>query len=185
MFYYEVDDDIQLRLAEVKYAVQMYEVIDRNRAHLREWLPWVDNTINAGYTQLFLESSMRQLAANSGFNCCIFYRGSLAGCIGLHSVDWANRKTSIGYWLAEGFEGKGLMTKSCRAVVEYVFGDMQLNRVEIRAGVLNRKSRAIPERLGFALEGVIRQSEWLYDRYIDHAVYGVLAQDWRIGAWNR
>ncbi|MFD0675335.1 MULTISPECIES: GNAT family N-acetyltransferase [unclassified Paenibacillus] len=178
MISYE-DGELELRLCEVKYAAQLYELVNNNRAHLREWLPWVDSTRSAAYTQMFLESCVRQLAANNGFNCFLFYRGELAGNIGLHSIDWTHRKTSIGYWLASGYEGKGLMTKSCHAVVDHLFGVMKLNRVEIKAGELNVRSRAIPEKLGFKLEGVVRQAEWLYDHYIDHAVYGMLAQEWK------
>jgi ribosomal-protein-serine acetyltransferase len=47
--------------------------------------------------------------------------------------------------------------------------------------VLNLKSRAIPERLGFELEGVQRQAEWLYDHFVGHALYGMLADDWKDG----
>jgi ribosomal-protein-serine acetyltransferase len=47
--------------------------------------------------------------------------------------------------------------------------------------VLNLKIRAIPERLGFELEGVQRQAEWLYDHFVGHALYGMLADDWKDG----
>jgi ribosomal-protein-serine acetyltransferase len=70
------------------------------------------------------------------------------------------------------------MTKSCRAVINYIFNELELNRVEIRAAVLNKKSRAIPERLGFTQEGIIRSAEWLYDHFVDHVVYGMLRDEW-------
>lgn len=50
--------------------------------------------------------------------------------------------------------------------------------MEIRAGVNNLKSRSVPERLGFSFEGVARGGQRLYDRYIDLAVYGMLADEW-------
>ncbi|MNS61051.1 putative ribosomal N-acetyltransferase YdaF [compost metagenome] len=89
-----------------------------------------------------------------------------------------NRKASIGYWLGSAYQGKGLMTKSCKALIDYSFAELGLNRIEIRAGVGNQKSRSIPERLGFTEEGVIRQAELNEDRYIDHVVYGILASEW-------
>jgi len=70
------------------------------------------------------------------------------------------------------------MRKACRSLVEYAFDEWHLNRVEIRCAVGNTKSRAIPERLGFKSEGILREAEWLYDHYVDHIIYGMLARDW-------
>ncbi len=63
------------------------------------------------------------------------------------------------------FQGGGRMTSACRVVVDYVFRELNLNRVEILAAERNVKSRAIPERLGFG-------------RYVDHIVYGMLREEW-------
>jgi ribosomal-protein-serine acetyltransferase len=71
------------------------------------------------------------------------------------------------------------MTKSCKAFIDYALGELNLNRVEIRCAEGNLKSRAIPKRLGFAKEGIIREAEWLYDHYVNHVVYGILAREWR------
>ncbi|HWJ04141.1 MAG TPA: GNAT family protein, partial [Verrucomicrobiae bacterium] len=98
--------------------------------------------------------------------------------IGLHYLDFNNRKTSLGYWLGEAFQDKGLMTASVRTLTKYCFTELNLNRVEIRAAVENIKSRAVPERLGFNQEGIIREAEWLGDRFVDHVVYGMLKRNW-------
>jgi ribosomal-protein-serine acetyltransferase len=63
-------------------------------------------------------------------------------------------------------------------LTDYAFNELKLDKVEIRVAVENKKSRGIPERLGFVSEGCIRQAEWLYDHYVDHIVYGMLAKDW-------
>jgi ribosomal-protein-serine acetyltransferase len=121
---------------------------------------------------------LRQFADGNGFNAGIRYKGKLVGMIGLHAIDRANRKTSIGYYIAEEAQGKGIVTKSVKAILDYVFRELGLNRVEIRCGVHNKKSRAIPERLGFVQEGIIRDGEWLYDHFHDLVVYSMLAKDW-------
>lgn len=178
MFYYQVNDDIQLRVLENKNAKELYKLIDNNRLYLREWLPWVGATTNVDAIKSFIKSSRKQLTDNNGFQAGIYYKGEITGSIGLHGIDWNNKKTTIGYWLAEGYQGQGIMTQSCRAIINYVIKDLGLNRVEIRAAEFNKKSRAVPERLGFKLEGTVRQSEWLYDHYVNHAVYGILAEEW-------
>jgi ribosomal-protein-serine acetyltransferase len=71
------------------------------------------------------------------------------------------------------------MTEAVRALVDHAFGPWRLERVEIAAAVDNARSRAIPERLGFREEGVRRRAERVGDRWLDHAVYAMLASDWR------
>ena len=71
------------------------------------------------------------------------------------------------------------MTRSVKAVLHYAFENLKLNKIEIRCGVGNAKSRAIPERLGFKLDGILRDEEWLYDHFHDIAVYSLLASEWK------
>jgi len=178
MFAYQADEHIQLRLLEPRFAEDLFQLADRNRAYLREWLPWVDGTRTPIDTSNYIKFTLSEFARNNGFQAGIFYQGNIAGCIGLHSIDWENKKTSIGYWLGSEFQGRGIMTRSCKAIINHIFNDLGLNRVEIRAAVMNRRSRAVPERLGFTQEGTIRRAEWLYDHYVDHVVYGLLKEEW-------
>jgi len=179
MFSYIVDKDIRLQLLAEGHADELFRLIERNRTHLREWLPWVDATVHPEDTRRFIESTRASFFDRHGLHAGIFYRGVLVGCIGLNQLDWLNRKTSVGYWLGAEYQGQGIMTRSCRGLLNYVFSELGFNRVEIRAAVENRKSRAIPERLGFTQEGILREAEWLYDHYVDHVVYGMLKREWK------
>lgn len=171
--------DISLELLEPRHAEALYALVDANRAHLREWLPWVDATRSVTDVREYIEGSRRQLAENNGFQTAIRVGDELAGMIGQHGIDWNNRATSLGYWLAEHLQGQGIMTRACRAHIEHAFGALNLHRIEIRCAVGNTKSRAIPERLGFRSEGIARDAEWLYDHYVDLVVYGLLVTEWR------
>jgi ribosomal-protein-serine acetyltransferase len=178
MFCLVVDQDIKLCLLEARHADALFALVEANRTYLRERLPWLDANTSAGDTHNFIKSSLDQFANNQGFQAGIFFRDQLVGVIGYHQIDWAHRSASLGYWLAEAVQGQGIMTKACRFLVDYAFAELKLNRVEIRCATGNHKSRAIPERLGFKLEGTVRQAEWLYDHFVDHAVYGLLAGEW-------
>lgn len=173
-----VDDLLYLKSLELREAEPLMLLVDANRSYLRRWLPWLDVTKNIDEMITFVESALRQDASGLGFQAGIWYGGELAGIIGYHHLEWANRSTCLGYWLAERYQGHGIMTKVCRSMVEYAFDDWRLNRVEIRCAMENLRSRAIPERLGFKPEGVLREAEWLYDHYVDHVVYGMLAKHW-------
>lgn len=178
MFQFTVDDDVVLKLLDIPIADQLFELIDTNRAHLKKWMGWVDQTKSLADSKAFIEMTKRQFAANNGFQAGIWYQGELAGVIGYHEINWTNRSVSIGYWLGEEYQGNGVMTKACKAFVDHAINEFKLNRVEIRCAEKNFKSRAIPERLGFMQEGIIREAEKLGEHYVDLVVYGILAEEW-------
>lgn len=180
MFRYPLDTNADLRLLEERHAAELYAVVDANREHLARWLPWArGSTLES--VAAFLRSAVQQFGKNDGFHAGIFVDGQVAGVVGFHRIDWVNRKTTIGYWIAEEFQGRGLMTQAVRAIVDHALSEWKLNRVEISCGVGNQRSCAIPKRLGFVEEGLRRQSEWLYDHFHDLRVYRVLAEEWKRG----
>lgn len=179
MFVHRIDDKTTLAMVEMRDAEELFELVDVSRMYLREWLPWVDANASIDETKAFIEAAQKQYARGDGFQCCIRYGGKIVGVIGLHRVDTFHKHTEIGYWLAEDYQGRGIVTACCRALVDFAFGEYELHRVEIRAAVDNEKSRAIPERLGFTYEGTLRESEWVNDRFVDGAVYSMLENEWK------
>ncbi|HET7418336.1 MAG TPA: GNAT family protein [Solirubrobacterales bacterium] len=158
-------------------AEELDALVAANRAHLSPWLPWAAGQDLAA-TRRFIAEAEEQLARNDGFQACIASQGAIVGIAGFHSVDWVNRSTSIGYWLAEDAQGRGTMTAVVRALVEYAIHEWELHRVEIHCAPENRRSRAIPERLGFREEATLRETELVGGRYLDSVVYGLLAPEW-------
>lgn|SRR5690625_38667 len=178
MFIVEVDEEITLKMLNAADAEELFAITDRSREYLREWLPWLDNTKSVDDSLQFIKNNFQLYAERKGVTAGIFYNGSLAGVAGYNELDWVNKIAYIGYWLDIEHQGKGIMTRAVRALTDYAFEEFDLNRVDIRAAVGNVKSRAIPERLGYKKEGVLRQSEWLYDHFVDHAVYSMLKSEW-------
>jgi ribosomal-protein-serine acetyltransferase len=179
MFALTVDEKTSIELLEEHHAEELFMVVEANRSYLRQWLPWLDGSRSAEDTRAFIRTSLQALAAHNGFAGGLRYQGRLVGGLGLHKIDWANRATSIGYWIAEQAQGHGLVTRACAVLLDHLFGELGLNRVEIACATGNRRSCAIPERLGFTREGIARESEWLYDHYVDVVVYSMLAAEWR------
>ncbi|MBM7578149.1 GNAT family N-acetyltransferase [Jeotgalibacillus terrae] len=176
MFTYMINEDIELKLLETRHAEALFRLTDGSRSHLRTWLPWVDQTKSVENSKGFIEYTLKQFSSQDGFQAGIWYKGELAGVVGLHGINWTNRSTSIGYWLGEDFQGHGLMTQSCQAVISHCFNELNLKRIEIRAATENVSSQGVPERLGFKKEGCLEKSECLYGHYVDHYVYGLINQ---------
>ena len=177
MFRVALSDHRWLRPLQESDARELHAAIAANREHLARWMPWAADQTLAG-TTAFIANTRRQLANNDGFQTVVVEYGAIVGVIGYHGISWRDRSTSLGYWLTEPAQGCGTMTLAVRALVDHAFETWRLNRVEIRAGIENARSRAIPERLGFAPEGVLRAAELVGDHYIDLAVYAVFARDW-------
>ena len=174
-----VNERLQLAPLDVSDAEELFSVTDANRSYLRNWLPWLDNIRRVDDTRAFIRATQLQIGRNNGAQLAIKFDGCIAGSIGHHQIDWRNRLTSLGYWLDATYQGRGLGTASCGALIEYTFDELRLNRIEIRCAVDNQKSRAIPGRLYFQKEGLLHDAEWLHDHFVDHVVYAMLLKEWR------
>ena len=179
MFARTVAEGIELIQFEWEDADPLFAVVERNREHLRQWLPWVDQTHSADEIREFIARATEQFECGRGPNFGIWLDGVLAGAIGCHPIDLADRSCSLGYWMEAGHQGKGIVTRCCRHLLDYLFDDASLHRVEIRCATGNARSCAIPQRVGFIHEGVLREAEWVNDRWLDLNVWSMLEQDWR------
>ena len=167
----------RLRLLGDHDAEALYELIAEDRERLARWMPWAAGQTLEG-TREFIRATRRQHAANDGMQTAIVIEGAIAGVVGVHAISWEDRTTSIGYWLGERFTGRGLVTDAVRAYTRQAFEAWELHRMELRAAVENAPSRAVAERLGFRLEGVLRGAQVVGDRRYDLAVYAALAPEW-------
>src|SRR5665213_4270278 len=177
MFRAQIAGNIHLQLLEERHAPEGFSLVDRDRAYLREWLPWVDATQTVDDTLSFIRASLEQYASNKGFAAGIWSERQFCGVIGTHKLDWLNRKGEIGYWLGRSYQGRGIVTVACRAVVTHLLGEMDLNRVAIHCAQGNEKSCAVAERLGFLEEGVAREGQLLHGQFRDLRCFAMLKKD--------
>lgn len=180
-----VTDRCRLVPLDLADADELFSLTDANRLYLRRWLPWLDSVRRVDDTRTFIRAAQAQAARNDGVQLALVVDDRIAGVVGHHQVDWRNRSTSLGYWIGESYQGRGLTTAACRALIGRAFESARLNRVEIRCAVGNHRSRGIPVRLGLRREGMLREAEWLYDHFVDHVVYAVLAKEWRAAEHDR
>lgn len=175
---YKIDEDLSLKLVAEKDAPILFELTSASREYLREWLPWVDKTKTVEDTKTYIQNCVTEYAENKSMTTVILYKGKEVGVVSFNTMDWSNQNASIGYWLGEEFQGKGIMTRAVSGLTTLAFQDLGLHRVDIQAATENTKSRHIPERLGFVKEGCLRQSEWVAGRFVDHILYAMLEDDW-------
>jgi ribosomal-protein-serine acetyltransferase len=175
MFSYKIDEEIELRLLAECHSEQVFALLSEKL----ERHPELDKNFSLEDVQKKIKHDLTLFAENKGLGVGIWYKGDLAGGVRYHEIDWSHRMTELGYWISERFEGKGLVIKTCRVLIDYAFNELNLNRIVISCSTENQRSWAIPEKLGFQQEGILRQSEWLQDRFVDMFVYGLLAEEWQ------
>jgi len=173
------EPSLELRTLVSGNADEVFDVIDKNREYLRKWLPWVDDTYSPYHTLGTIERWKKALDEKSDFEFGIFHGGIYIGNIGLCDIDKNNNSAMIGYWLAKNHQGKGIMTDCVRALTNFGFRELELNRIYITCAFGNTKSRAIPERLGYVQEGILQDGTCLYGVYHDKVIYGVVKRNWK------
>jgi ribosomal-protein-serine acetyltransferase len=173
---FDLGDGVELRSLEPEDAEAVFVVIDANREHLRQWFPWVDPTVSPAPTREFIERSRASETDVEAIG--IWVDGEHAGNIGMR-VDAMHNHGELGYWLAKSFEGRGLVTKGCRTLIDYGLHELGLHRIEIKAAPDNVRSRAVAERLGFTQEAQLREAGRSAGGYHDLIVYGLLENEWR------
>ena len=173
-----VDDNIKLASIEELNAATIFGLVDSNRSYLRQWLPWVDATKSPADTEEFLSLNRKLAAEGRALLFGILVEGQIAGVVGSNTIDSANRAVTIGYWLAESHQGRGIVSRCLKLVVAHAFQTLKVNRIVICAATGNAKSQRLAERLGFRREGVCRQAEWVNDRFVDSVMFALLRQDW-------
>lgn len=180
-FSYALDGDggIELSPWETQMADSMTEVIVANREHLARFLSWPSPTYGREDALAFIRQAQRQHADEGSLALGIWERGALVGGISMNRTVWRQRSTALGYWLAASAQGRGIMTRAVRAVVDELLGPRGFERIVIAAQPENRASWAVAERVGFRWEGVARHAYRHGDRFIDWAIYAMLAEDWR------
>lgn len=175
-----LNESLLLKQIEISDAEDIFETIDNQRTYLRKWLPFIDFTKNISDEERFINSIYSVPIENREFVFVIHYNNQFAGLIGFKSTDRINRKTEIGYWLSESYQKKGIITESVKALIDFAFNELELNRIQIKCAVGNVPSINIPKRLKFQFEGIERDGELSSDgKFIDIEVYSLLKRNYQ------
>ncbi len=173
-----IGDDIELRRFTPEDVRIVFETVSRNRDHLETFMHWMTPDYSIESAAEFIERSTAATEKKESLGFGIFRGKDLLGSIGLMNFEWKARRAEIGYWIAKDEEGKGIVSRCCKALLDLSFGPLDMNRIEIRCAAKNTKSAAIPKRFGFTFEGRLRQVELRNDGLHDFLIFGLLKSEW-------
>ena len=178
MFQLIVDNDIILKELNPANAGLIFNVINSNREFLRKWLSWVDTTNAVEDTIFYVQSVANPDIYKSRIVFEIWYKEIFTGLIDFHGSDQINKKVEIGYWLAENFQGKGIVTKACKACIDYAFNNFDIEKINIKCAIGNIKSQKIPQRLKFKLEQYEKNFQDSTGEELVIVVFSMLKEEW-------
>jgi ribosomal-protein-serine acetyltransferase len=174
---FRLDDEITLRAWEENDIEAGFELVMRNQDHLQQFMHWMSPDYSLELTRKFMTEGIARHKAGEELGLGIFRGSELLGSIGLFGFNWKARRAEIGYWVSKDEEGKGIITRATKLLIDYAFDELGLNRIEIRCSAENVRSAAVPERLGFKKEGHLRQAEFRNGHLHDFLIFGLLRED--------
>ncbi|MGH2635902.1 MAG: GNAT family N-acetyltransferase [Actinomycetota bacterium] len=171
----DLGDGAVLRRLTIEDLPVIWALVEAERDRIGIWMPWVEVTTTIDDQRRWLEGVVADQGSLDGSG--MFVDGVYVGGAGLSPGPFGV-SGEIGYWIGSAYEGRGLVTRAVQALIDVGFTELGLHRIEIRAGVENVRSRAIPERLGFTREGVLRGEGRGSGGFYDLVVYGLLEDEW-------
>ena len=173
MFKITVDDEIALYLENEAFSARYVELVNENSEYLAQWLEWPRFCKNQDNFKEFAKESLHNYADGKSMTCAIEYRGEIVGNCGLNAINHRLKMVEIGYWIGKQYQGNGIVTRVCHYLIDYAFTKLNMEKVQIATAEDNNRSKAICERLGMQLEGIITNREKVGDRVLSHAIYAI------------
>ena len=174
---FPIDHHISLSTPRNDFAPALLQVIEQNKHELSTWITWVAGIQSLNDVKKLLWEQQLFNKGGQAFTLYILDQNLIVGSVAFTRINKRDRIGELGYWLSQSAQGKGLVTHCCHKIIEYGFQSLALNRVEIRVPSANKKSLAVPKRLGFQWEGKLREALFINDQFHDLEVFGLVKKD--------
>jgi RimJ/RimL family protein N-acetyltransferase len=170
---------LELRMPQPGDGRAVNAAIKASLSELQPWLGFARSNPSVEETETNTREAHAKFITRESLRYLIFLKDTdeFVGSTGFHNIDWSVRKFEIGYWIDTRMSGNGYMAEAVGKLTELALNELNGKRVEIRCESTNDKSRAVPERLGYELEGILRNEDLSVDgeRLTDTCVYGKIS----------
>lgn len=173
------DDGAELRPLEIWQAEEFLAHVDRAREIVDPWIPFATFATDLDSARALLRRYAEKQAADTGRLYGIWLDGTLVGGVMFRIFDTESGNCEVGCWLERAGEGRGLVTRATRKLIDWAVYERGMHRVEWVASAENTRSLAVAKRLGMTRDGVLRENYLYRGERHDSEIWSVLAQEWR------
>ncbi|MBV8624398.1 MAG: GNAT family N-acetyltransferase [Herbaspirillum sp.] len=173
------DRDIEVRPLDVREARALYDAVDHSRQAIGKWEAWCTPTYGLLDAQLFLQRSIEHWQGHAAYDFNVIDRstGLVIGAVAINQVSQLNQMANLGYWVREGYTGRGIAAVAARAAAAFAFGKTGLTRLEIVAQADNLRSQRVAEKTGATMECLARNRLVFHGQPRDARVFSLVPAD--------
>lgn len=175
-------DRLTLRRFHRRDVSSLEEGVRSSLADLNEWLPWAHMDYTRDDAVAFVRDSVQAWKEAKAYDYTIRLTEDPDNHLGNISI-WQTSRTGrigeIGYWIRTDLIGQGLATEATKAVMRVGFDNLNLHKITLRIAVGNRGSERVAEKLGYTVEGVLREELLIRGNWVDHTLYSILEGEFR------
>ena len=179
-FHLPIDSKLSLVQPTVDMASTLFDLVDSDREHIRQFLDFVDVTKEPADEIKYINMKLSGQVKGMDRLFLFSYEDKLVGSIDLHFIDSRNKKAEIGYWIHSSQAKKGITTKSVKKVCQIAFEEMGLNKLTIVADTENIGSNAVAIKSGFSLVGTDKEDIIMYGDLRDMNKYSLLKSEFKL-----
>lgn len=145
----KVDNEIELKIPKKEDAIPVFLLVIKNRDWLGKYMDWVTSTKTPYDILDFFNRNKHTSYYDPGFPLIIWYKNEIVGIVSFNRGNSIKKEVEIGYWIAEDFSGKGIVTRAVKSMINFAFNMTDIKTIFISCEISNIKSYKIPQNLNF------------------------------------
>jgi ribosomal-protein-serine acetyltransferase len=170
-------DGAELRALEPWNAAEFAAHVAEIRDHLKPWIPFAARVVDEASARELLQRFADKHARDEGRFFGLWIDGKLSGGTLFKDFNAAGGVCEVGVWLSPAAEGRGLITRAVRYMIDYAIGTRGFARVEWLCDARNERSKAVAKRLGMTYEGTRRSDFVINGERHDTEIWSILASE--------
>ncbi|MFJ3058994.1 GNAT family N-acetyltransferase [Herbaspirillum sp. NPDC087042] len=173
------DRDIEVRPLDLREVLALYDAVDHSRQAIGQWEAWCTPQYGLLDAQLFLQRAIEHWHGHTAYDFSIIDRsmGLVIGAVAINQVSQLNQMANLGYWIRDGYTGRGIAAVAARAAAAFAFGKTGLTRLEVVAQAGNLRSHRVAEKIGATLECLARNRLVFHGQPRDAKVFSLVPAD--------